>query len=150
RSGWGAPGPAGGIHNGIDIHAKDGTRFIACCPGIILAFFTPREDSKDVHLMYNSEFVVTYGFEPTKEIVVTRGQNVNVGDTIGYLGYSPPPDCGGHIHFGLMKNNKFICPIPYLREDVRKKFNEIYQKHPRPGNYPKNICNCPEHQKFFD
>ncbi|MCX7940827.1 MAG: M23 family metallopeptidase, partial [Endomicrobia bacterium] len=72
------------------------------------------------------------------------------GDTIGYIGGSTAKSDGIHLHFGLMKNNEYICPIPYLKEEVRKKFNEIYRSKPRPSNYPKNLCNCAEHQPLFD
>ncbi|MCS7151083.1 MAG: M23 family metallopeptidase [Endomicrobia bacterium] len=153
RAGWGVPRPEGGQHNGIDIHANAGTKFIASSPGIIISVEDTQsvtKSNKNVFIMYNSEYILLYGFEPVKELAVAVGQNVRPGDTIGYIGGSTAKSDGIHLHFGLMKNNEYICPIPYLKEEVRKKFNEIYRSKPRPSNYPKNLCNCAEHQHLFD
>ncbi len=154
---WGTPGASpdsketGGAHNGIDIGADEGTSFIAAAPGII-SRISESEDyyrlNTDVALAYNSEFTLIYLFEPAKKIDVGLYQSVEKGNVIGYLGSREAGYIDQCVHFGVKRNGLWICPVPYLKEDLRKKLNEVY--HSLSGRESSNLCNCPEHQFYFE
>jgi len=149
---YGTPGAGAGgtAHNGIDIGADEGTPFIAGAPGIILEIIEGRDyysETKDVELEYNIEFSVIYLFEPDKKIAVSLGESLERGDIIGYLGKREAGYIDQCVHFGVKSNGNWVCPVPYLEEDVRKKLNEVYYL--VSSRNPPNICNCPEHQHYF-
>lgn len=47
-------------------------------------------------------------------IAASVGQKVKQGQVIGYVG-TTGDSTGYHLHFGLMKNNAWVDPLPYLR-----------------------------------
>jgi murein DD-endopeptidase MepM/ murein hydrolase activator NlpD len=139
------------FHKGIDIGGEVMVPFISSSNGIVLMIAECRDNytvNADVIIMYNSEFSLLYTFEPANSIIVKEYQYVKTGDTIGYLGEREIGYIDQCVHFGLYKNGKFVCPVPYLREDFRNKLNEVYKS--IEGRYPENICNCPEHQHYFE
>jgi len=149
---YGTPGAAegGGSHKGIDIGADEGTPFIAGVPGIIVAIVEGGDlytRNKHVELEYNSEFSLVYLFEPDRKIAVSLGQSLERVQTIGYLGKREVGYIDQCVHFGVKRNGDWVCPVPYLEEQVRKKLNDVY-KSGSPGELP-NICNCPEHEHYF-
>jgi len=149
----GNPGTADnppGAHNGIDICADEGTEFIACVNGVVVALREGHDNfgaTKEVEIRYNSEYSIIYLFEPPKEIKVKLGEVVYKGDVIGYLGKR---DVGACVHFGIKKNGEWRCPVPYLTKEVRKKLNDVYHKEWHPSDCPQNLCNHPEHQSLFE
>lgn len=152
---YGTPGASpdspGGAHNGIDIGADENTRFVAAVPGMIVNIFEGHDEyseTTEVIVRYNKEFSVTYTFEPAKRIKVKKYQCVKRGDTIGYLGRREAGYIDQCVHFGVKRDGRWICPIPYLAEDYRDRLNRVYQS--LEGRDPRNICNCPEHQFYFE
>jgi murein DD-endopeptidase MepM/ murein hydrolase activator NlpD len=145
-------GVGGTSHNGIHIGADEGMPFIAGVLGIIVAIVEGQDyytRNKHVELEYNSEFSIVYLFEPDKKIVVSLGQSLEKGETIGYLGERELGYIDQCVHFGVKRNGNWVCPVPYLEEGVRNKLNQVYQTTPKGSDAPKNICNCPEHEHYF-
>lgn len=140
-------------HNGIDIGADRYTAFIAAVPGTIVNILESSDDwsknNVDVILQYNTEFSLIYTFEPAHKIVVRAGQRVNRGDVIGYLGSREAGYIDQCVHFGVKRNDVWVCPVPYLTKKVRDKLNEVYRNVDFPRD-PLNLCNCPEHQFYFE
>lgn len=154
---WGIPGASpdcketGGAHNGIDIGADEGTSFVAGVPGIISGINESEDNytlNTNVKLAYNSEFTVIYLFEPAKKIDVELCQSVEEGTVIGYLGTREAGYIDQCVHFGVKRNGLWICPVPYLEKNFRKKLNEVY--HSLSDREFSNLCNCPEHQFYFE
>lgn len=146
-----SPDSLGGIHNGIDIGADENARFVASVPGMIVNIIEGHDfhsETTDVILRYNREFSVIYTFEPAKRIKVKKYRCVKRGDTIGYLGRREAGYIDQCVHFGVKRDDRWICPIPYLAEDFRERLNRVYQS--LEGRDPRNICNCPEHQFYFE
>ncbi len=149
---YGTPGAGeGGVsHNGIDIGVDEGTPFIAGCPGIIINIAKSHDnysEVEDVELGYNDEFSISYLFEPKKEIIVKEGDLIREGDIIGYVGSREAGYIDQCVHFWVKRKGQAVCPIPYLRDDLRKWLNDVYRSMgPRE---PLNICGCPEHQSYF-
>ncbi len=149
---YGTPGGGeGGVpHNGIDIGVDEGTPFIAGCPGVIMNIAQSHDDYsevEDVELRYNDEFSISYLFEPKKEIVVKKGDRLREGDIIGYVGSREAGYIDQCVHFWVKWKGQAICPVPYLRHDLRKRLNDVYRG--LGGRNPPNICGCPEHQSYF-
>lgn len=72
--------------------------------------------------------MLEYGFEPFSQnetdgrvqldnIFVTSGQTLSQGDLIGKLYVVGD---GAHVHFGLYKDGKTICPEPYFTPEARE------------------------------
>jgi len=76
-------------------------------------------------------------------------ESLERGNIIGYLGSREVGYIDQCVHFGVKRNGHWVCPVPYLAEEVRKKLNEVYQN----AGFERstsNICNCPEHQFYFE
>jgi len=154
---WGTPGGSvpspdnpTGAHLGIDIGADENTWFVAAVPGIVgnvIEGHDYHSQITEVILRYNREFSIVYTFEPAKKIKVKKNQCVKRGDKIGMLGFREVGFIDQCVDFGVIKDGRRVCPVPYLAENFRKKLNEVYHRlEPRD---PFNICNCPEHQSYF-
>jgi len=148
-------------HNGIDIEALEGTTFIASAPGIVSHVLDSHDNwgpVKDVLVRYNYEYTVVYTFEPLKDIFVEERDEVNTGDPIGTLGSRTVPGAliSQTVHYGIKKNEEWICPVPYFNPEVRKKLNKIRQDTLIKYNMEHilrespNLCLCPEHQYLFE
>ena len=149
---YGTPGAGEGgtPHNGIDIGVDPGTPFIAGCRGIIIGI-TPGHDENtevvDVELRYNDELSISYLFEPEQGIAVKEGDIVEEGDVIGRVGSREAGYIDQCVHFWVKRNGQAVCPVPFLRADLRKRLNDVY--HTLLGRIPANLCGCPEHQHLF-
>ncbi|MBN1417054.1 MAG: M23 family metallopeptidase [Bacteroidales bacterium] len=150
---YGTPGGSadGTPHKGIDIGGDELLQFMSSTDGIVMMVQETRDNytvNTDVIIRYNSEFSVLYTFEPASRVDVRYLQPVKTGEPVGCLGVRETGYIDQCVHFGLYKNGEFVCPVPYLREDLRQKLNEVYKS--VEGRYPENICNCPEHQHYFE
>ena len=67
---------------------------------------------KVVKIRHNGGYVSLYAHQ--SRIRVRRGQQVKKGQIIGYVG-STGRSTGPHLHFGLMKNGRWIDPMRVLR-----------------------------------
>jgi len=149
---YGTPGGgAGGApHNGIDIGVDPGTFFVAGCDGIIINIARSEDEHSevvDVALRYNEEFTISYLFEPKKNLVVEEGDLLKRGDLIGSVGRREAGYIDQCVHFWVKRNGRAVCPVPYLRPDLRIGLNNIYRT--IGGRTPANLCACPEHQHYF-
>jgi len=132
--------PWGFIHDGIDFQpVSNMAPFHAVCDGtimdVVLRHAPPVDGGKqnwDVYvvLRYNSDYAVTYNFEPKTtnladgiiqltNIFVSLLEPVTQRQVIGYLHMGDP---SAHIHFGLVKhgyayhNGVIDCPAPFFNE----------------------------------
>ena len=99
-------------HHGTDFGARRGTPLLAVNSGKVIFAGRMRGYGKVVKIRHNGGYVSLYAHQ--SRIRVRRGQQVKKGQTIGYVG-STGRSTGPHLHFGLMKNGRWIDPMRVLR-----------------------------------
>lgn len=101
-------------HEGLDIFAPRGTPVLAAANGTVRSTRRNRLGGNVVWL--RDEYGRSHYYAHLDTQVVRRGQRLQVGDTLGFVGNSgnartTPP----HLHFGLYSNGSFD-PFPALQE----------------------------------
>jgi murein DD-endopeptidase MepM/ murein hydrolase activator NlpD len=101
------------FHPGIDIAGADRTPIIAPAKGTVI--FVGREGSLGltVRIKHDSVYESTYGH--LKKAAVKKGERVDLGDVLGYMGNSGR-STGTHLHYAIEKNGKNVNPFPYMRD----------------------------------
>jgi len=99
-------------HNGIDIVNRPGTPIRAAMDGSVADVGFNYNYGNYVILKHAGGYQTLYGH--MTRYLVTRGQKVRQGDTIGELGttgYSTGP----HVHFSIFKNGQAVDPLRFLK-----------------------------------
>ncbi|UCC24612.1 MAG: peptidoglycan DD-metalloendopeptidase family protein [Gemmatimonadales bacterium] len=114
---WGAPRDGGRrSHEGVDIFARRGTPVLASVEGVVRRANVTTLGGKVVWLRDEKRNRSLYYAHLDSQAVV-RGQRVQVGDTLGFVGntgnaITTPP----HLHFGIYyRGEGAVNPAPYLR-----------------------------------
>jgi len=102
-------------HEGIDIFAKRLTPAVAAANGIISNVGTNNLGGKVVFLKPEGRPINLY-YAHLDSQLVTTGQSVVLGDTIGLIGNTgnartTPP----HLHFGIYTPKGAVDPLPFVR-----------------------------------
>jgi murein DD-endopeptidase MepM/ murein hydrolase activator NlpD len=103
-------------HHGIDIFAPRGTPVIAATDGVVRST-SPNELGGNVVRLSDPRRAQTLYYAHLDRHVVAEGQQVRVGDTLGFVGNtgnarSTPP----HLHFGIyVRGRGPINPLRYVR-----------------------------------
>ncbi len=117
-------------HHGTDFGAKRGTPLLAVNDGKVIYAGWMGGYGRVVKIQHAGGYISLYAHQ--SRIRVKRGQHVKKGQIIGYVG-SSGRSTGPHLHFGLMKNGRWINPMKVLRRksvstgSVLKKFTR-YEK----------------------
>lgn len=115
---WGDPRDAGARrHEGVDIFAPRGTPVIASTAGYIRSVSTTPRGGNVVWLSDSERRQSLYYAHLDKQLV-TAGQHVQVGDTIGLIGNTGnAKTTAPHLHFGIYSYGKGATnPYPYLHQ----------------------------------
>ncbi|MFD2825189.1 peptidoglycan DD-metalloendopeptidase family protein [Leeuwenhoekiella polynyae] len=135
QSYWGAPRDGGKrSHEGVDIFASRGTPVLASVAGKVSRTGNLGLGGKQVWLrdglLGNSLY-----YAHLDSIIVTNGQRVKIGDTLGLVGNTgnartTPP----HLHFGVYsRGSGAINPLPFVKEEAKladnQKASEIYNRY---------------------
>lgn len=115
---WGDPRDAGARrHEGVDIFAPRGTPIIASTAGYIRSVSTTPRGGNVVWLSDSERRQSLYYAHLDKQLV-TAGQHVQVGDTIGLIGNTGnAKTTAPHLHFGIYNYGKGATnPYPYLHQ----------------------------------
>lgn len=117
RSFWGAPRDGGAReHHGIDIFAPRGTPVVAATTGRVSRVRTTAVGGRVVWLRDEERGQSLYYAHLDRQLV-TSGQMVRPGDTLGLVGNSgnartTPP----HLHFGIYRRGQGpVDPLPFVR-----------------------------------
>lgn len=103
------------VHDGVDIAASEGTPVKACASGKV-------SDIKDDYMM-GEEVIIDHGngvqslyANLTRQVTVKKGQEVEVGDTIGAVGDTAEAEIAvePHLHFEIMKNGVDVDPLAFI------------------------------------
>ncbi|MDP8246169.1 MAG: LysM peptidoglycan-binding domain-containing M23 family metallopeptidase [Candidatus Hinthialibacter antarcticus] len=106
--------PLGGavrFHHGIDIRAKYGTPIKAVLPGIVKTAAYQGSKGNTVIIQHDNGLQTVYAH--CSKFKAKRGQRVNQGETISYVGNTGRVT-GTHLHFEVLKAGKSQDPIKYL------------------------------------
>ncbi|WP_461490098.1 peptidoglycan DD-metalloendopeptidase family protein [Pontibacter sp. HJ8] len=113
---WGDPRDAGArLHEGIDIFAPRGTPVIASVEGTVSRVGESPKGGKVVWLSDMNHGQNLY-YAHLDQQLVTAGQRVAVGDTLGLVGNTGnAKGTGPHLHFGIYRYGRGATnPYPYL------------------------------------
>ena len=111
-------------HHGTDFGARRGTPLLAVNSGKVIFSGRMGGYGKVVKIKHDGGYISLYAHQ--SRIRVKKGQHVKKGQVIGYVG-STGRSTGPHLHFGLMKNGRWIDPMKVLRKksiktSIMKKF----------------------------
>lgn len=118
---WGDPRDAGArSHEGIDIFAPKRTPVVAAADGTVHRVGDNRLGGKVIFLQPKGKNMSLY-YAHLDSQLVSSGQRVSVGDTIGLVGNTgnartTPP----HLHFGIYAFGGAINPYPFVAPDVKQ------------------------------
>ena len=111
-------------HHGTDFGVKMGTPLLAVNSGTVTYAARMGTYGNVVKIRHGGGYESLYAHQ--SRVAVKRGQHVVKGQVIGYAG-STGRSTGPHLHFGLMKNGKWIDPMTVLgkksiERSVKRKF----------------------------
>lgn len=101
------------MHNGIDLRGNTGTPTYAVTNGVVIkAADTKNGYGKEVRIRHDNGMITQYAH--LNRITTRKGRRVKKGQPIGKVG-STGMSTGPHLHFGVMKNGKWVNPKTNLK-----------------------------------
>ena len=100
-------------HHGTDFSARSGTPLLAVNVGRVIFAGWMGGYGKVVKIRHTDGYMSLYAHQSSIRVHV--GDNVKKGQIIGYVG-STGQSTGPHLHFGLMKNGRWVDPMTVLRK----------------------------------
>ncbi len=98
-------------HQGVDLSANAGTPIIASRGGTVTIAGYSNSAGYYVTINHGDGFSSIYMH--MTNYIVSSGQKVNQGQTIGYVGKTGIAT-GNHLHFGIAKNGAYVNPCSYV------------------------------------
>ncbi len=98
-------------HQGVDLSANAGTPIVASRGGTVTIATYSNSAGYYVTINHGDGFSSVYMH--MTNYIVSAGQTVNQGQTIGYVGKSGIAS-GNHLHFGIAKNGAYVNPCNYV------------------------------------
>ena len=103
------------VHDGIDYVAEAGTPVKAAADGTVYTVYQDDILGYTVVITHSDGFVTTYS-SLAEEIAVSVGEQVQLGQTIGYVGSSAVLETaiGDHVHFCVTCDGQSIDPAEFF------------------------------------
>jgi len=98
-------------HNGVDLAAPTGTPVYATADGIVEMAQWYSSYGNYVQIGHGGDIETRYAH--LSSYTVSSGQEVQIGDLIGYVG-STGRSTGPHLHYEVRIANEAVNPIPYM------------------------------------
>ena len=98
-------------HQGVDLSANAGTPIVASRGGTVTVATYGNSAGYYVTINHGDGFSSIYMH--MSNYIVSAGQKVNQGQTIGYVGKSGVAS-GYHLHFGIAYNGAYVNPCSYV------------------------------------
>lgn len=111
------------LHAGMDFSAKTGTPIYATGDGKIIKVKRSRRGHGN-HVIIDHGFGYKTLYAHMSKYTIKRGQKVNRGDIIGYVG-NTGMSTAPHLHYEVHKNGKKINPVNFYYNDLTP---EQYEK----------------------
>lgn len=102
----------GSFHTGLDIGGNTGDTYTAAASGTIVSAGWGGGYGNMILLDHGNGVMTRYGH--ASKLLVTIGQHVNQGQTIGLVG-TTGNSTGPHLHFEVILNGDTVNPLSYLR-----------------------------------
>lgn len=99
------------MHKGVDLAASKGTPIYASRSGTVSTATYHTTAGNYVTINHGDGYSSTYMH--MTNYVVKRGQYVEAGQLIGYVG-STGRSTGPHLHFGIIHNGEYVNPMNYI------------------------------------
>ena len=103
------------VHNGVDIAAEAGTAVCAAADGTVYSVYEDETMGTTVIIRHQDGYTTRYS-SLDKEVTVTPGDTVKLGQTIGYVGQTALLESalGTHVHFSVTCNGESMDPMAFL------------------------------------
>ena len=98
-------------HQGVDLSANSGTPIVASRGGTVTVATYGKSAGYYVTINHGDGYSSIYMH--MSNFIVSAGQKVNQGQTIGYVGKSGVAS-GYHLHFGIAYNGAYVNPCSYV------------------------------------
>lgn len=99
-------------HPGVDIITKKESTIKACLEGVVL--HASYDDQNGYTLILSHQNDITSVYKHASKVLVSVGDKVKTGDSIGIVGNSGENSTGPHLHFELWSNIGSLNPLDYL------------------------------------
>ena len=102
-------------HNGVDIGAESGTKVCAAAAGTVYTVYEDEMMGTVVVIRHEDGYTTQYA-SLAKEVCVAPGDEVELGQTIGFVGRTALLESaiGDHVHFSVTCNGEEIDPAEFL------------------------------------
>ena len=104
------------VHNGVDIAAEAGTKVMAAADGTVESIYEDPQLGTTVVITHVGGYTTQYA-SLDKELNVSAGDSVTMGQQIGVVGHSALVETtlGDHVHFSVLHQGKDIDPAEFLK-----------------------------------
>ena len=100
------------MHEGVDMAAPEGTPIYAAKSGKVTTTAYQKGGAGNYVVINHGDGFTSIYMHMTRYIV-SKGQYVNAGQVIGYVG-STGISTGPHLHFGIAYNGEYVNPMKYI------------------------------------
>lgn len=104
------------IHRGVDLASPKGTKVMATADGEIVSARKLGGYGKQIIIDHGNDYKTRYAH--LNKILVSKGDTVKVGDTIGEVG-STGLSTGNHLHYEIIHHNTSIDPFSILPDTLQ-------------------------------
>ena len=106
------------VHDGMDIAAEAGSTVCAAADGTVYTVYTDDTMGTTVVIRHEGGFVTQYA-SLSKEVCVSPGQTVKMGDAIGTVGATALLETaiGDHVHFSVTCDGEPMDPMKFLENE---------------------------------
>ena len=103
------------VHNGIDIAAEEGTPVCAAAAGVVYTTYEDDGLGTTVVIRHDNGYVTMYS-SLDSDVTVSAGDEVELGQQIGYVGSSALLETaiGDHVHFCVTQNDSSVNPADFF------------------------------------
>ena len=117
--GYGETSTRAGVkfHKGIDLVGKAGKTVMASADGVVKVATQNQANGNYIVIEHANGYSTKYLHLKDRE--VTKGEKVNTGDIIGYVG-NTGKSTGPHLHFEILKNGKTLNPASLIPFKIAK------------------------------
>jgi murein DD-endopeptidase MepM/ murein hydrolase activator NlpD len=102
-------------HDGMDFAGKAGDAVSAAADGTVYTIYNDETMGTTVVIRHENGYVTTYA-SLAEQVTVRPGDQVELGQTIGYVGASALLECavGDHVHFSVTQDGNAVDPEDFL------------------------------------